>query len=470
MNPPFHPPSVCPSANLSSFHLPHTETRQWGPHPSSVFPEILPSLRHSFHTGAPVSVFCTSFPHLFIISCTNTFFTSLCFCRHHWRPAFLFWPHATHVTLGWSITSHFPLPTSSISSEYHPGKLPLPSAFIHLVPPLAQLTLDLVVPMALDLVQTVAATPYIIHPPTKGSLESSHFLTSSMYLRHVITSVDSTEYPFCFSESRLPFVDISTLFQKGGSILVLISHLMSDLGRHRGKHHCSRMSLTPITFDANTFSCCGGSYFATIAVFIINCRRPLNLVGPPLPTSLSLFTSATITTGSEYVPLQNCLLPLSFRPRGRCSRLHQQFRHFLFRVTSHEHGACPPRLYTFVYCFHTLRKVGSTGSFLLQRIALYGLTLALPYNTILRKRNIDEFRLYVWLLTSSIRGHLLSLKFRPHRATRTPHRQHRKTVIHGTRLILQHSKRVKTIQNGPKIKRRLAPTGRERARTQHLRN
>jgi hypothetical protein len=74
MNPPFHPPSVCPSANLSSFHLPHTETRQWGPHPSSVFPTFLPSLGHSFHTGAPVSVFCTSFPHLFIISCTNTFY------------------------------------------------------------------------------------------------------------------------------------------------------------------------------------------------------------------------------------------------------------------------------------------------------------------------------------------------------------------------------------------------------------
>jgi hypothetical protein len=126
---------------------------------------------------------------------------------------------------------------------------------------------------------------------------------------------------------------------------------MSDLGRHRGKHHGSLMSLTPITFDANTFSCCGGSYFATIAVFLLKCRRPLNLVGPPLPTSLSWFTSATITTGSEYVPLQNCLLPLSFRPRGRCSCLHQQFKHFLFRVTLHEHGACPPRLYTFVYCF-----------------------------------------------------------------------------------------------------------------------
>jgi hypothetical protein len=84
--------------------------------------------------------------------------------------------------------------------------------------------------------------------------------------------------------------------------------------------------------------------------------------------------------------------------------------------------------------FHTLWKVGSTGSSLLQRIALYGLTLSLPYNTVLSQRNIDEFRLYVLLLTSSIMGHLLSLKFRPHRATGTSHRQHRKTVIHGTRI------------------------------------
>jgi hypothetical protein len=63
-----------------------------------------------------------------------------------------FWPHATHVTLGWSITSHFPPPTSSISSEHYTGHLPLSSEFVHLVPPLAQLTPDLVVPLTLDLV------------------------------------------------------------------------------------------------------------------------------------------------------------------------------------------------------------------------------------------------------------------------------------------------------------------------------
>jgi hypothetical protein len=225
-----------------------------------------------------------------------------------------FWPHATHVTLGWSIPSHFPLLTSSISSEHDPGHLPLSSAFIYLVPPLAQLTSDLVVPMTLDLVPTVAAMPYIMHPPTKGSLESSHFFDFAYVPLPFHHLSRFHRVPFCFSESRLPFVDISILFQKGDSILVLIPHSMSDLGWHKRKHHSPLISLTPITFDANTFSCCGGSYFATIAVFIIICRRPLNLVGPPLPTSLSLFTSATITTGSEYVPMQNCLLPLSFRP------------------------------------------------------------------------------------------------------------------------------------------------------------
>jgi hypothetical protein len=163
MNPPFHPPSVCPSANLSSFHLPHTETHQWGPHPSSVSPKLLPSLGHSFHTGAPVSVFCTSFPHLFIISCTNTFYYQPLLFSSPLATYFPFWPHATHVNLGWSITSHLPPPASFISSEYYPGPLPLSSEFVHLVPPLAQLIPDLVVPLTLDLVTRLR--PHLLSCP-----------------------------------------------------------------------------------------------------------------------------------------------------------------------------------------------------------------------------------------------------------------------------------------------------------------
>jgi hypothetical protein len=89
---------------------------------------------------------------------------------------------------------------------------------------------------------------------------------------------------------------------------------MRDLGRHRVKHHCSLLSLAPRTFDANTFSCYGGSYFATIAVIFIIFRRPLNLVGPSMPASSSLLLTAIIAYYSEYVPLQNCLLPLSLPP------------------------------------------------------------------------------------------------------------------------------------------------------------
>jgi hypothetical protein len=233
---------------------------------------------------------------------------------------------------------------------------------------------------------------------------------------------------------------------------------MRDLGRHRGKHHCSLMSLTPITFDANTFSCCGGSYFATIAVFIITCRRPFEL---------GRATTAHITVvGScrdhyhwfrvcSFAELSSAfLIPPPRALQSSTSTIQTSF----FRVTLHEHGACPPRLYTLVYCLHTLWKVGSTGSCLLQRIALYGLTLALPYITILSQRNIDEFRLYVLLLTSSIRGHLLSLKFRPHRATRTQHHQHRKTIIHGTRInSTAHQKGQNYTKLAKKIKKRTAP-------------
>jgi hypothetical protein len=65
MNPPFHPPSVCPSANLSPFHQPHTETRQWGPHPSSVFHDnsaLLGACIFS-HWGTRFCI-CTFFPKI----------------------------------------------------------------------------------------------------------------------------------------------------------------------------------------------------------------------------------------------------------------------------------------------------------------------------------------------------------------------------------------------------------------------
>ena len=176
---------------------------------------ILPSLGHAFFTLGHPFLYLYISPQnylLFIIYCTNTFISNhYILCRHRWRPA-LFWPHATHVTLGWSITYHLPLPASSIPSEYPTGQLPLPSEFVHLVPPLAQLSTSPVVPLTLDLVPRLWPL-FLIQNPSKGSLESSHFSTLSMYLCHLITSVDSTEHPFA-SGSRVPLLSTPAHFSR----------------------------------------------------------------------------------------------------------------------------------------------------------------------------------------------------------------------------------------------------------------
>jgi hypothetical protein len=52
-------------------------------------------------------------------------------------------------------------------------------------------------------------------------------------------------------------------------------------------------------------------------------------------------------------------------------------------------------VHSFLFFCTTLRRSGPTGSFFLQRIALNGPTIALSYNNILSRRNIDGFRLYV---------------------------------------------------------------------------
>jgi hypothetical protein len=64
---------------------------------------------------------------------------------------------------------------------------------------------------------------------------------------------------------------------------------------------------------------------------------------------------------------------------------------------------------------------------------------------------------------------VLSLKFRPHRATRTPHRQHRKTVIHGTRInSTAQQKGQNYTKMAKKLKSALHPL-KTRARAQYLR-
>jgi hypothetical protein len=76
MNPPFHPQSICPSANFPSFHLPHTKTHPWGPHPPPVLQEncALPGPT-ILHWGTHFYI-CTLLPKLFFIYCTNVIVSS----------------------------------------------------------------------------------------------------------------------------------------------------------------------------------------------------------------------------------------------------------------------------------------------------------------------------------------------------------------------------------------------------------
>jgi hypothetical protein len=170
---------------------------------------------------------------------------------------------------------------------------------------------------------------------------------------------------------------------------------MRDLGRHRVKHHCSLLSLAPITFDANTFSCYGGSYFATIAVISIICRRPLNLVGPSMPTS-SLATyyrdHCLLFRVCSFAELSSAFIITA--PEGAAVVYTNTSVIFFQSYITRAWGMPASFVHSFIF-YAPYGRSGPTGSFLLQRIALNDPTIALSYNNILSRRNIDGFRLYV---------------------------------------------------------------------------
>jgi hypothetical protein len=136
----------------------------------SFSPTFLPYQGHSFYTGAPVSVFCTSFPKLLIIHCINTFISS----HFHFAtlvitvgdlPSFFGNTQPMSPLVGASLLIHprrHRLSLQSITQvTYH-----LSSKFVHLVLPLAQLSPGLVVPLTLDLVTWLRPLflSYILQP------------------------------------------------------------------------------------------------------------------------------------------------------------------------------------------------------------------------------------------------------------------------------------------------------------------
>jgi hypothetical protein len=169
---------------------------------------------------------------------------------------------------------------------------------------------------------------------------------------------------------------------------------MRDLGRHRVKHHCSLLSLTPITFDANTFSCYGGSYFATIAV----------IFHLPKTSELGRAINAHIIAATYY--RDQCLLFrvcsfaelssafITTAPEGAAVVYTNTSVIFFQSYMTRAWGMPASFVHSFLF-YAPHRRSGPTGSFFLQRIALNDPTIALSYNNILSRRNIDGFRLYV---------------------------------------------------------------------------
>jgi hypothetical protein len=164
---------------------------------------------------------------------------------------------------------------------------------------------------------------------------------------------------------------------------------MRGLRQHRENHNCSLMSLTPLTFEFNTFSCYGGSYFANIAVASYIFRRPLNLVGLSMPTESVILLTGVIAYCSEYVPPHNGPLPLS-QPPLRALQLSTSTHSFSYYTT--------PILLSYMtrawgmptsFVQNLLRNIGSyrfpspsNGSFLILSLSLF-LTTTLSVEEIL---------------------------------------------------------------------------------------
>jgi len=137
-------------------------------------------------------------------------------------------------------------------------------------------------------------------PQPKKVLTSHTVWASSMSLVHPYFPPYSSWYHFdqinikkpFFSCTRTPFfVNISTIFQEGGSILDLFPLFMSSLRWNRKRHHFFLILLTPITFDFNKISCYGGYYYVTIAVVSYQLKTS-KFVRLSMPESLKIIQSS----------------------------------------------------------------------------------------------------------------------------------------------------------------------------------
>jgi hypothetical protein len=106
-----------------------------------------------------------------------------------------------------------------------------------------------------------------------------------------------------------------------------------------------------------------------------------------------IFLTDVTTYYSEYVPPQNCLLPLS-RPPPRALQLSTSTHHSFFEL--HDTSMGHARLVCTQFIFtHLMEGWVLQVPFSLQWVTLDNPTIALSYNDTLSRRNIDGFWLYV---------------------------------------------------------------------------
>jgi hypothetical protein len=181
--PQYHEPSISSTISLPICKSPFISPTSYrnspmGPPPFISSPsKLCPTWANHITLGHPFLYLYTS-PQLFVIYCTNAFISSryITFLSSPLATCFpLFGQPQPMSPLVGALLIIYPCRTSSISSEYPTGHLPLPSEFVHLVPPLAQLIPGLVVPLTLDLVERLRPLfiSHILQPRAVLSLPTS---------------------------------------------------------------------------------------------------------------------------------------------------------------------------------------------------------------------------------------------------------------------------------------------------------
>jgi hypothetical protein len=145
------------------------------------------------------------------------------------------------------------------------------------------------------------------------------------------------------------------------------------------KHHCSLLSLTPITFDANTFSCYGGSYFATIAVSSFYFPKTSEL-----GRAINAHTIAATYYRDKCLLFRACSFAelsstsITTAPKGAAVIYTNTSVLFFQSYMTRAWGM--PASFVHIFLFYAPhRRSGPTGSSFLQWIALNDPTIALSY-------------------------------------------------------------------------------------------